>query len=100
VDLRPGETFQRDVDFTKRVEVRIVAQNDQGQSLPNAEILVDGTPSGYAPQQLELRVGRHRIQVRKDGYLEADRIVDIDTDAGGRITFTLQAVEPSAQSSM
>jgi len=100
VDLRPGETFQRDVDFTKRVEVRIVAQNDQGQSLPNAEILVDGAPSGYAPQQLELRVGRHRIQVRKDGYLEAERIVDIDTDAGGRITFTLQTVEPSAQSSM
>ncbi|PEN14774.1 protein kinase [Longibacter salinarum] len=99
VNLRPGEEFRRDVDFTKEVEVRIVAQNERGQSIPNAEILVDGTPSGYAPQQLELRVGRHRIKVRKAGYLSAQRVVDIDTDAGGRITFTLRTPEPSADSS-
>jgi hypothetical protein len=99
VNLRPGESFQRDVDFTKVVDVRIIAQNQAGQSVPNAEILVDGSPVGYAPQQLELRVGRHRIEVRKSGYVDAERIVDIDTDAGGRIMFTLRAVEPSAESS-
>ncbi len=98
VDLRPGKNLNRDVDFTEKVEVGIIARTEDGQSIPNAQILVDGEPAGYAPQNLDLRIGRHVIQVRKSGYINAERIVDIDSGTAGRITFTLQDMEQAAES--
>lgn len=99
VDLRPADVLNREVDFTEKVEVSVVTQNNAGQSIPNAEILVDGEPSGYAPQSLDLRIGRHVIEVRKSGYINAKRVVDIDSGTTGRITFTLQDVKRAAESS-
>lgn len=90
IDLQPGASFTRDVDFTKEVEVSVIAQNENGESIPNAEILVDGEPAGYAPQSLPLRVGRHIIEVRKPGFQGAERTVDVDEDAAGRLMFTLR----------
>jgi predicted Ser/Thr protein kinase len=98
VDLRPGETLNRTVDFTEKVEVSIVAQTSGGESIPNAQILVDGEPSGYAPQSLNLRIGRHVIEVLKTGFANAERIVDVDSGTTGRITFTLHEIEQAAES--
>ena len=98
VDLRPGETLERDVDFTEKVEVSIIAETDDGRSIPNAEIFVDGDASGYAPQNLELRIGRHVIEVRKSGYTNEERIIDIDSGTSGRIMFTLREMKQAAES--
>lgn len=98
VDLRPGEALERDVDFTEKVEVSIIAQTDAGRSIPNAEIFVDGDASGYAPQNLDLRIGRHVIEVRKSGYTNEERIIDIDSGTSGRIMFTLREMEQAAES--
>lgn len=90
IDLEPGASFTKDVDFTKEVEVSIIAQDENGESIPNAEILVDGEPAGYAPQSVPLRVGRHIIQVQKPGFRGTERTVDVDEDAAGRLMFTLR----------
>ena len=87
--LEPGEEVSRTIDFTKTVQVSIVAQTPDGTALPNAEILVDGESAGYAPQKVDLRVGRHNIRVKKSGYVDAVRTVDVDTEAAGRLVFVL-----------
>lgn len=95
--LDPGEEVSRTVDFTKTVQVSIVAQTPDGTALPNAEILVDGESAGYAPQKVDLRVGRHDIRVKKSGFVDAVRTVDVDTEAAGRIVFVLSPSSAAAQ---
>jgi eukaryotic-like serine/threonine-protein kinase len=90
VSLRPGGAYEKTVDFTDSVRVTIVAQDENNQNVPNAEILVDGSPVGFTPQDLDLNIGRHTITVRDNDYIQEQRVIDLDTDAAGRFVFTLK----------
>lgn len=90
VILDPGGSEQVTIDFTQTVAVPVTAQTADGEPLPNAEIQVDGDVQGYTPQQLQLRVGRHTITVRKEGYEPAQRTINVDSEPQQTIVFELR----------
>jgi hypothetical protein len=64
------------------------AQLVLGTDPDGAEISVDGRSVGRSPQSLRLTPGRHRLEVRKPGFVAIDRSVDLV--AGVRETLTLE----------
>ncbi|MFB6098256.1 MAG: PEGA domain-containing protein, partial [Salinibacter sp.] len=89
LQLKAGERYTRTVDFTQRIEAAVTARTPSGSPIPNATVTVDGTQTGYTPQQFTLRVGRHTIRVEKDGYVPAERRIQIDSDTETPIVFEL-----------
>ncbi|MCB9546226.1 MAG: PEGA domain-containing protein [Myxococcales bacterium] len=45
-----------------------------------ASVLVDGKPSGATPVKLELAPGSHKIQISKDGFTPATRMVALESE--------------------
>ena len=90
LSLLPGQSQQQTVDFTETVAVPITAQTEDGAPLPNAEIVVDSTAQGYTPQQLQLRIGRHTIIVRKDGFVPEERTINVDRTTQDPLVFQLR----------
>ena len=91
ITLAPGESVQRVIDFTQTITVGVTAETAEGERLPNAEVLVDGEPQGFAPMQLALRVGDHTVTVRKDGYVPTERALTVDETLEGPLVFQLNA---------
>ncbi|WP_103026505.1 serine/threonine-protein kinase [Salinibacter altiplanensis] len=89
VTLDPGETYERTVDFTERVESAVTARAPDGPPLPNATVTVDGDTVGYTPQRLTLRVGERVIRVAKEGRAPAERTVRIEPGMDTPLVFEL-----------
>jgi len=93
VTLDPGETYERTIDFTERVESAVTARALDGPPLPNATVTVEGDTVGFTPQRLTLRVGERTIRVSKDGYAPAERTVRVEPGMDTPFVFEL-APEP------
>ncbi|WP_263786371.1 serine/threonine-protein kinase [Salinibacter grassmerensis] len=93
VTLDPGETYERTIDFTERVESAVTARATGGPPLPNATVTVNGDTVGYTPQRLRLRVGERTIRVMKDGYIPAEQTVRVEPGMETPLVFEL-APEP------
>ncbi len=89
VTLDPGETYERTIDFTERVESAVTARAPDGPPLPNATVTVDGDTVGYTPQRLTLRVGERIIRVAKEGRAPAERTVRIEPGMDTPLVFEL-----------
>jgi hypothetical protein len=61
-------------------------------AVPHAEILVDGKLVGETPATLEIPAGRRRITVRKAGWPEWTR--EVELLSGSRVTLTAQLDKP------
>ncbi len=90
VTLAPGASERITIDFTQTVTLPITARTATGAPIPNAEIRVDGTVRGYTPQQLQLRVGQHTIRIQKDGYIPAQRTINVEPDQTHTLRFELR----------
>jgi hypothetical protein len=77
--------------------VRITARTPDGDDVPNAAVAVDGTlrKDNVTPGPFALRLGRRTIEVRKAGYTDAERTVEIHNDLTGAVVFTLRREEES-----
>jgi hypothetical protein len=78
VTLEPGQTYRRSLDFSQTVDVAVTARTESGAPVPNATVYVDGTPVGYTPQRLSLRVGQHTLRVEKERFRASERILMVE----------------------
>jgi len=68
----------REIDFTKKYEIRITAFDSTDQKLV-ANIYVDGQPTNQlTPDALALNFGQHEIEVRKEGYETEQRKLNVE----------------------
>ncbi len=63
-------------------------------STPSAKLFVDGEPMGQTPLDLEVSAGLHRLKLRLDGYVSAER--EVRVFAGRRAAFTIPLVPDKA----
>jgi hypothetical protein len=78
------------IDFNKLVKVTVTVTD---ASLWG-EIWVDGKPTGFeTPKQLSLRVGRHTIEVRREGYRVESKTLNLENDLAEPLKFVLKKIE-------
>jgi len=75
------------IDFNKMVKLKITATPVDG------EIFVDGASKGYTPKELRLRIGQHRLEVRRKGYVGETQIINLEEERKIPILFTLAKTE-------
>jgi tetratricopeptide (TPR) repeat protein len=83
------------IDFDKMVTLTVTAFDESGNPV-RAGIYVDNQNTGnVTPKKLTLRVGRHTITVRHEGYTLVDRekIFDLEEDHEIPLKFTLKKTE-------
>ncbi len=83
------------VDFTRLVEVTVIAFDTEGHSV-RGEITVDGTSMGSAPRTIQVRVGLRRIEVHADGYVidGAAPVINFEQDLTETLKITLRKEAP------
>ena len=75
VEIAANEEREVVSDFTKTVKLTVASQPVWG------EIYVDGIATGYqTPGDLELRIGKHVIEVRRDGYVAEPKTINLVQD--------------------
>jgi len=87
VDVQPDQVNEVFVDFYKKVTLTIAANPVWG------EIYVDGNPTGQqTPWKLALPIGRHTIEVRREGYVTEGgaKILHLENDLKEALIFTLR----------
>ncbi|MGH7496097.1 MAG: protein kinase domain-containing protein [bacterium] len=84
------------VDFSKMVTLIVTAFNSAGQRVLG-EVFVDGKHVGQTLQELRVRVGEHKIEVRREGYRLAgdpqNLTLEENIEQPVRMRFTLQKLE-------
>jgi len=84
VQIEPGKTVPLNINFSDRVRVNVTAFDLDGKGL-QGPIYVDGQPAGkWTPTVIEVPVGLHRVEVRVQGYTQAE-IRRKREDAGSRL---------------
>ncbi|MGH7456277.1 MAG: PEGA domain-containing protein [bacterium] len=86
VDIKSDSVHAIEVDFTKFVNVTIAVTSGW------AEIYVDGKATGrHTTAVVSLRVGKHTIEVRREGYIMEDGAKEINVEEGNEehLLFTL-----------
>ena len=78
IRLTAGTQIDRTVDFNQQVNLSILAQTPQGAPIPNAAVFIDGTPRGYTPQRMAVRVGERRVRVERPGYALHERLISVE----------------------
>jgi len=90
VEIDSSRQIEVPVDFNRIVSVTITSFDESGKSLVG-EIVVDNQSNKeFTPKQLKLRIGRHVIEVRRDGYLAAEQVIDLDDNVEEPLRFTLK----------
>ena len=68
VQISADEDIDILVNFTQEIPVLIKATDENDTSI-SAEIFIDGKQTGrFTPGVLSVRIGMHRVEVKKDGY--------------------------------
>ncbi len=93
VTIEANEQKELSIDFNKTVTLTVTAFDDSGKVLRNSSIYVDGNFSGHeTPRKLTLRVGRHVISVRREGYtlVGGEQSFDLEADIDKPLKFVLR----------
>jgi serine/threonine-protein kinase len=87
INIPANETTTLNFDFNQQFKITIITRPVIG-----AEILVDGNSRGYTPKQLTLSIGKHTIEVRKNGYRvkEGKKVVNLEASIQEPFVFTLE----------
>lgn len=85
VEIAANEQQEIVSDFSKVAKLTIASQPVWG------EIYVDGITTGYqTPRELELRLGKHVIEVRREGYAAETKTINLMQDLVTPIIFRLE----------
>jgi len=90
VNIEAGRPQNITVDFDKTVSLRVTAEP------VSAEIFVDNKSTGqWTPSLIRVNVGRHTIDVRREGYVLVDRaqILNLEDDLNTPLKFTLRKTQ-------
>jgi serine/threonine-protein kinase len=86
ITVRAGQTQDEVFNFNATFRLTVTSQP------PNAEILVDGEPTGrYTPSVITLHPGQRTIAVRRDGYASARRTLSLDGAPSDPLHFPLSS---------
>ncbi len=86
ITVAAGKTAELVVDFTKQVKVTVA-------STPWGDIYVDNQPTGFqTPKEISVRVGKHTIEVRRDGFetVGGPRVINFESDLAQPLRFELR----------
>ncbi len=76
----PGQNQDLQIRFEETIAITVVAiqtQDGVEKPLPNANIIIDGAPTGYeTPMKVSLSPGLHTFEVQADGYTQTDVVAD------------------------
>lgn len=91
VDLTTASDSIR-INFNHQVRASITTVNDDNQLLNGALIFVDGEPLDFeTPTEVQLRVGRRHIEVRKEGFTAVpayiEQLIEEGDDANQPLVF-------------
>jgi serine/threonine protein kinase len=96
MDIEAGGVHDLTVDFTVALKLIVTAFDTAGQRV-RAEVLVDGKRVGQTLQELDIRVGRHVIEVQREGYKLIGDAREIQLEDGDaqpvRLRFTLEKMQ-------
>ncbi len=81
---------------TKTIELKPIFGEVLIEGTPKAEVLLDGKAIGKIPFTKKVQVGKHNIEVRKEGYITQKRSVEIMIN-NNTLEFNLQALEVANQ---
>jgi serine/threonine protein kinase len=86
ITIAAGKTDELVVDFTKQVKVTVA-------STPWGDIYVDNQPTGFqTPKEITLNVGKHVIEVRREGFEPVDgpRVINFENNLAQPLRFELK----------
>lgn len=98
IELPGFKAFERQItvgskskEFTYTLEKQampgiIDVQATADQNVLGAQVLVDGLGQGTAPLLVEVREGRHQVQIKKEGFVDYEQWVDLRE--GQKVTLT------------
>jgi len=96
VNIEADKTHEIQIDFNKKVKLVVTSFDESRTTSLWGEIYVDGKPTGYTtPSQLTLRVGKHTIEVRREGYILVGKpiTISLEEDVNEPLVFRLSKVK-------
>jgi len=90
VDIRANRQHEIHIDFTKKVKIIVSVESGWGN------VYVDGKATGYqTPHEFELRVGKHTIDARREGYVIEGgvREINLEDDVKVPLKFVLKKIQ-------
>jgi len=86
--IKSNEELDVFIDFNKTVKATVTSTPSRGR------IWIDNQETDYeTPRQIELRVGLHTIEVRRDGYLADKKPLNIENDLQEPLKFVLKQIQ-------
>jgi len=85
VKIEPGKESEFVINFNKQFMVPVIAVQPEW-----GEIYVDSQRLGDTPMELLLRLGRHVIEVRREGYAPERKILNLENDLKEPLRFSLK----------
>src|SRR5205814_8715556 len=87
-----GEQRMARIDLQPQLEKPVTARLRVVTPVPDAEVFVDGASMGKAPlDRSDFAPGKHFVTVRKSGFAEWKRTIDLDPSAPVTLTAELSA---------
>ena len=88
VEIKPDEERDITINFNEEVTVTVLCPG------VSAEIFVDNKTTGqWTPKEIQVRVGKHTIEVRREGFeLKGDAKV-INLEENAKVEFTLRKIQ-------
>jgi serine/threonine protein kinase len=95
IQINTEATIALNINFNRKIPVSVSAFDEQGHPL-FGEIILDAKNTGKStPEELNVRIGVHKLSVKKDGYRveNGEKEVFIDEDFSEPLTFILKKNE-------
>ena len=81
VEIEEAQTTDIRIDFNRQFKLTVTSFDATGASRIWGNIYVDGKPiDANTPQELTLRMGLHKIEVRREGYVTLDAVKTINLE--------------------
>ena len=95
VKIQPEKVADLTVDFNQKIKMQVDAIDQAGNPV-YAEIFLDNQNTGKStPETIDVRLGFHRLMVKKDGYLTSngEREIMVDEHLRDTQTFILNEIK-------
>ena len=92
VEIEPDRLQDIPIDFNKYVTLTVLSLDPSGKAV-SGEIYIDNNSTGQTtPKQLKLRIGKHAIEVQREGYVldDGEKVINLDDDVKEPLKFTLR----------
>ncbi len=92
VEIEPDRLQQIPIDFNKYVTLTVLSIDPSGKAV-SGEIYIDNNFTGQTtPKQLKVRIGKHSIEVQREGYVldDGEKVFNLEDDVREPLIFTLR----------